>query len=395
MKQKLSFANRIWIGFTLFSMFLGAGSLPFVPYLGFCAGSSLWRGMAGFWVSGVFLPLLGAGAAASAGGLNKLAARIHPRCALVIPPLFSLLFGPLFLLPKAAQTSCLLNPLLFNEEKPDPNLYLCCLLGFFILVYLFSLRPERLSNRIGKVTVPCLLFLIALIFVGCVFWPMGQRSVLPPSFAGHPLLFGFLKGYQEMGIVMALACSTVFMLTIREKGVTSDNLIRREAVITAVIAGVMLTLIYGALAFIGSLAGTGLPTAKNGAEILSWAANELYGKNGLYLLAMIFFISCLNVSAGLICCCSDIFSRQFPKLPYPVWAAVFSGISFAVTVIRPELVFTFSLPVINCIYPAVLVLLLLSLIHPWICRLPLLYPFCILAAVLAGIAANLEKIKLL
>ena len=48
MKQKLSFSNRILIGFTLFSLFFGAGNLIFPPFLGYEAGDHLWPAAAGF-----------------------------------------------------------------------------------------------------------------------------------------------------------------------------------------------------------------------------------------------------------------------------------------------------------------------------------------------------------
>ena len=40
--QKLSGKNLLLVGFTLFSMFFGAGNLIFPPHLGAQAGTSLW-----------------------------------------------------------------------------------------------------------------------------------------------------------------------------------------------------------------------------------------------------------------------------------------------------------------------------------------------------------------
>ena len=73
MKQKLSWANRLLVGFTLFSMFFGAGNLIFPPFLGYLAGEKLWPAAAGFLLSAVCLPILGVTAVALAGGLDKLA----------------------------------------------------------------------------------------------------------------------------------------------------------------------------------------------------------------------------------------------------------------------------------------------------------------------------------
>ena len=78
MKQRLSWTNRILVGFTLFSMFFGAGNLIFPPFLGYLAGANLWPAAAGFILSAVCLPVLGVAAVALAGGLDKLAGRVHP-----------------------------------------------------------------------------------------------------------------------------------------------------------------------------------------------------------------------------------------------------------------------------------------------------------------------------
>ena len=49
--QKLSGKNLLLVGFTLFSMFFGAGNLIFPPHLGAQAGTSLWPAFAGLAVS--------------------------------------------------------------------------------------------------------------------------------------------------------------------------------------------------------------------------------------------------------------------------------------------------------------------------------------------------------
>ena len=73
--QKLSGKNLLLVGFTLFSMFFGAGNLIFPPHLGAQAGVNLWPAFAGLAVSAVGLPIAGVVAVARAGGLDRLAGR--------------------------------------------------------------------------------------------------------------------------------------------------------------------------------------------------------------------------------------------------------------------------------------------------------------------------------
>ena len=83
MSNKLHGKSLILVGFTLFSMFFGAGNLIFPPFLGAEAGSNAWLAFLGFAVSAIGMPVVGVIAVARAGSLETLASRVHPRFALV------------------------------------------------------------------------------------------------------------------------------------------------------------------------------------------------------------------------------------------------------------------------------------------------------------------------
>ena len=103
--QKLSGKSLLLVSFTLFSMFFGAGNLIFPPHLGAQAGTSLWPAFAGLAVSAVGLPIAGVTAVAKAGGLDRLAGRVHPVFATVFTILVYLSIGPCLAIPRTASTS--------------------------------------------------------------------------------------------------------------------------------------------------------------------------------------------------------------------------------------------------------------------------------------------------
>ena len=105
MRQKLSWRNLLLVGFTLFSMFFGAGNLIFPPFLGAEAGTLTWHAMRGFLLSAVGLPVLGVAAVAMAGGLDRLGRRVHPGFAFVFTLLIYLSIGPCLAIPRTASTS--------------------------------------------------------------------------------------------------------------------------------------------------------------------------------------------------------------------------------------------------------------------------------------------------
>ena len=61
-KRNLTFRESLSITSMLFGMFFGAGNLIFPAKMGQQAGSSLWLAMAGMFITGVGLPLLGVAA---------------------------------------------------------------------------------------------------------------------------------------------------------------------------------------------------------------------------------------------------------------------------------------------------------------------------------------------
>ena len=86
--------NLILVGFTLFSMFFGAGNLIFPPGIAAQAGTATWLATIGLAVSAVGLPVLGVVAVARSGGMDTLGSRVHPLFARAFTIAAYLAIGP-------------------------------------------------------------------------------------------------------------------------------------------------------------------------------------------------------------------------------------------------------------------------------------------------------------
>ena len=149
--QKLPVRQRLLLGFTLFSMFFGAGNLIFPPHLGAQAGSNFWPAFAGFAVSAIGLPIAGVVAVARAGGFDQLASRVHPKFSLVFTILVYLSIGPCLAIPRTASTSFeMLAPLVGGGR----GLQLGYSIVFFAAAFLVALHPEELTDRRGPRPLP-------------------------------------------------------------------------------------------------------------------------------------------------------------------------------------------------------------------------------------------------
>ena len=166
--QALRGKKLLLVGFTLFSMFFGAGNLIFPPFLGAQAGTALWSAFVGFAVSAIGLPIAGVAAVARAGGLPALAGRVHPRFAQVFAVLVYLSIGPCLAIPRTASTSFEMLTPLVGRSTPGQFIYS---LVFFAAAYFVALKPEKLTQRLGRILCPALLVLIVVLFAGCILRP--------------------------------------------------------------------------------------------------------------------------------------------------------------------------------------------------------------------------------
>lgn len=393
--MKLTARNRLFVGLTLFSMFFGAGNLIFPPYLGAQAGRSAIPAMIGFCLSAVCLPMLGVIAVAKSDGLPKLAGRVHPAFAWIFTLLIYLSIGPCLAIPRTATTSFEIAAVPFLPDGFSyPAAQAVYSVLFFAIALLVALKPDKLTDRLGKLLGPGLLLLILAVFVGCLLHPHGMPGTAVGDYAQGAAVTGFLEGYQTMDTIAALNFGFIIALNVRAKGVNKQKHVVGETCLAGVLAGVVLLAVYSALAYIGVQYSAAFQGAQNGTEVLRSMVQALFGPVGSILLALIFAIACLNTCIGLISCCSDYFAKIFPFWGYRAWAVFFAVISMLISNIGLNQILAVSVPVLGAIYPIAIVLIALAFLHPLVGHFRLVYPVAILLTGIVSIVAALDGIGL-
>ena len=384
--KKLSVRNLVLVGFTLFSMFFGAGNLIFPPHLGAQAGANFWFAFAGLAVSAIGLPIAGVAAVAHAGSLDALAGRVHPAFARVFTILVYLSIGPCLAIPRTASTSFqMLVPLVGSSSA----LQLGYSAVFFTAAFLVALHPEKLTNWLGRILCPCLILLIVVLFAGCMIHPLAAHYGTPSAeYASLPAVQGVLYGYQTMDTLAALNFGAVIALNVRVRGVTEDSAVEHSIIQAGLIAGTLLLIVYAMLGHAGAQTGTVYPGLATGAEVLTALAQNLFGNAGLVLIAAIFVIACFNTCVGLISCVGQYFHQLLPRIPYPVIAAFFAAASMVISNIGLAGIIRLSTPVLNAIYPVAIVLILLSFV-PGLEKRRAVWPLCVGFTAVQSVAAAL------
>ena len=385
--QKLSGRKLLLIGFTLFSMFFGAGNLIFPPDLGAKAGIHFWPAFLGLAISAVGLPVAGVVAVARAQGLEKLAGRVHPVFAQVFMILIYLSIGPCLAIPRTASTSfAMLAPLVGTGA----GLQLGYSVVFFAAAFLVALRPERLTRWLGRLLCPCLLVLILVLFGGCLLHPLaGQYGAPTPEYTSGAVLQGVLYGYQTMDTLAALNFGAVIALNIQAQGITRQEEVQRSTILAGFVAGGLLLAVYAMLGHAGALTGAAVPGLATGADVLTVLADRLFGKAGLVLLAAIFVLACFNTCVGLIACVGEYFHTLVPSVPYPAFAGFFAAASMLLSNLGLADILRLSVPVLNALYPVAILLICLSFVPELEQRHPLVYPLCIGCTALQSVASAL------
>lgn len=382
--KKLSKKESLLVGITLFSMFFGAGNLIFPPFLAAQSGANAIVAFLGFIFSAIGLPVLGVMAVTKSGGLVHLASRVHPYFASVYIILLYLAIGPFLAIPRTASTSFEMAVLPFYaSESIIPGVVYSFV--FFCVAFIIAQNPEKLTEYLGKKMTPCLLILIFVIFAGVLVTGFGKITAAAPAYENVPAVKGFLEGYQTMDTLAALNFGMIISMNIKAKGVTEEKQVVKSTVTAGWIAGLFLLAVYGMLAFVGSRTGIEGQAAANGAQVLTHVVVSLFGTVGLVILAIIFVIACLNTCIGLFSCCGEYFHETFPKISYRNWVLLFAVISFLISNIGLTEILNISVPILNAIYPAAIMLILLACIHPWIHKFFLVYPFSISVCVVFSI----------
>ena len=215
--------------------------------------------MRGLALSAVGLPVLGVVAVARSGGLDALGSRVHPAFARVFTIVAYLAIGPCLAIPRTATTSFeMAVPPFVGADAPIGVYQLVYSLVFFAAALFIALRPEKLTDRLGKILCPILVALIVVTFVGCLVNPLEGYGPATGDYATHAVVKGFIEGYQTMDTIAALAFGIVIAVNIRARGVEEEGAVVQGTVRAGVVAGGMLLAVYCMLAHIGALSGLSL-----------------------------------------------------------------------------------------------------------------------------------------
>lgn len=380
----------------LFSMFFGAGNLIFPPMLGAQSGENFAPALIGFLVTGVALPLLAIFALVRSGSdLTALASRGGKVFAFLFPVLVYLAIGAFYAVPRTATVSyaMFITPVFGIDSQLALVIYS---LVFFAISLAICLNPSNIVDTLGKYLTPALVILLFLLVIVSFFKLHGTPAPAVEEYQGAPLVSGFLQGYFTMDSLAGLAFGIILISSLQFKGLTKENGLTKGITYSALIAGLLLALIYIGLAWIGHSIENG-QGYEDGAALLSSAAQQTLGTPGLFILGLIVVLACLTTAVGLLSSTSEFFERLFPKITYRRWLIVFTLISFLVSIMGLATVLAIAGPILGFLYPSAITLIALTLLEPVLDkplgkRLEYTFRFALVVSVICAALATLNSV---
>jgi LIVCS family branched-chain amino acid:cation transporter len=365
-------------GLALFSMFFGAGNIIFPLIVGRLSGTETPYAIIGLGFSAVAFPFLGLMAMMFySGNIHSFLARLGKG------PAFALLFalqmsqGPIGAMPR------LLTLMHASIKSYFPNLSLL-IFSFIVcgIVFILTVRPQRIIHFLGAILTPLLLLTLGLIIlIGSVWAPAAQ-----PVDQGSIYHFGqgLKLGYQTMDLTAALLFATV-VLPHLSQGIQDQRLIRRRMTQASLIASGLLMATYIGLCWISAhhswTFGDVPPEC-----LLHRIALQTLGPVGGIISAAAVFLACFTTAISLASVFSSYLRQNIFKDRINNPTAL--SITLAVTAIFACLGFSGIVklwgPLLEILYPALIVICVLNIAHALYRVKPIQVPVFLTLGVAAG-----------
>lgn len=351
-KTKEIFIN----GFALFSMFFGAGNLILPPLLGKNAGN-LWIWVTlGFFVTAVFIPMLGILAHAKLQGtMYDFGKKVSHFFSLTY---CFIMYAICIALP-APRTASVTHEMAIAPFFNSSSLLTSTI--YFALVFIFTINRSKVLNVLGKFLTPLIMFiLLAIIFVG-IFTAPGTEST---SIFKVPFVDGLLEGYQTFDAIASIVVGGVLVVSMNFN--TKVSFKEKKELITkaGIIAGLGLLIIYAGLIYNGVLFSSTFNENATRTEILNALSNQTLGNIGSVFLSVLVALACFTTAVGIITGAADYFKgiNNNSQKVFITTAVIGCLLGIAIGQFDVKYIINIALPALMFIYPITIALIVLNVL---------------------------------
>ena len=358
-KKKTTVRDVIVIGFALFSMFFGAGNVVFPPYLGLEAGPEWLTGFTTYFIADIGLAMMGLFALLRVGSSEAVLNRVGRVPAEILMCAIILCIGPMVAIPRTSASTyeMAIAP---NISGVSPILFSAI---FFALILALCIKESAVVDIVGKILTPLLLLGLFAIIIKGVITPLGEPSALPQI--ANVAVTGIKAGYQTMDALAALPFGIIVLQSVTAKGYDSGRKQFRVVGGSAVLAGILLLVVYMGLAYLGATVSAQYTNDIGRAQLIMVIIEALMGKVGMVLFGVVVGLACVTTAVALTSSAAAYFTELCRgKVSYKVFVVVICVFSAVVSNLGLDRIVAIAAPVLDVVYPPTLVLILIALVIP-------------------------------
>lgn len=272
----------------------------------------------GFLTTDVGLTVVGIMAVALYNGhIENITNRVSSHFTKKYISIIYLFIGPLFVMPRSSEVvyKTGIAPLLGKYVMSYSFVLPLFSLGFFLIAWLMTLNSSKVIDCVGKYLTPILVMDLLVLIIMAIINPIGAVGRQSQAFGEYAFFEGFTKGYFTMDALGAFIPISIVVHTFTSYGIKSNRLMAVNIAKAGVVAGIVFTIVYSGLTYIGATSSNVLEV-KDGADILAYGVQNFFGAVGIYVLMVRMFLACLTTVIGLITVGSQYFYQLFLFITY-------------------------------------------------------------------------------
>lgn len=379
------------VGLTMFAIFFGAGNLIFPPYLGRMTGAEWFLGFFFFFIVDIGVSMIAIFATIRSNDLSMtgIPSRLGKKMATVVAIIIATCLAPCLAVPRTAATTFEMG---WSQMFPSLSIWVFSFI-FFAIVCFLTIRPSKVVDIVGNYLTPILVICVLVLIVLGIVDPIGP---IADESTVVTIKEGIINGYQTMDPLGVGLIIVAIMGAVTEKGYNTKDVQGRLLARAALIAAILLFIVYGGLTFLGATVSSGGFEDYNQAGLVVAITEELLGTWGVIMMAVIVLFACLTTAIGL----TSGFAGTLEKLTngkckYKTVVIVMSVFSFVVSNAGIATIISVAAPILSVIFPCFITMSVLMFFGKYIkndnvIRVATLFAFVIsLSEVLAGFGLSL------
>ena len=238
------------------------------------------------------------------------------------------------------------------------SLVSCC------IIFFLSIKKNRIVPMLGSVLTPFLLISLASIAIcGLYFtdFPVQVHTGGWDSFST-----GIFQGYQTMDLLAAFFFSTFIIRHLENRAAHSSDVSNTLPIFfrASLIGAGLLSAIYLVLVMLGSMYAPEL-TSIPPQEMLGYIAQKSLGNLAAPIICLCVTLACLTTAIVLTSLFADFLRKEISnnKLNHPTALAATLGFAFFTSTLEFSGIARYIGPLLEVMYPALIVLAILGIFH--------------------------------